>query len=373
MLQTTLAQAGAVDLLNLSAKKSPAAAHAMLLDVAVSGTRLVAVGERGIVIYSDDGRTWAQADVPVSVTLTAVYFVNDRTGWAVGHDGVILRSIDGGKTWVKQFDGNKANVLVHADAEARAKEARKLLQSARPGAKQKFQQALELAESSLEEAVAGEQFGPSRPLLGVWFRNETEGFVVGSYGQIFRTRNGGESWDSLGARLSNPEGLHYNAITGTPSGDLLIAGEAGKVYRSPDGGNSWRTLDTGYKGQLYGVRQLADESRTEILLTYGFGGRIFRSKDHGRTWDQVGAGLKTVPLVAAMTLGPEVIVVAAQDGALLRSQDSGKTFAVITESGALPVAAAAKMPGDQGVVALAGIGGVRFVPLSKTTSGDRTL
>src|SRR5512142_193863 len=68
------------DLLDVPAKKTPHAAYKMLLGVATAGKRLVAVGDRGIVTYSDDqGQTWLQADVPVSVMLTAVYFVNEKT------------------------------------------------------------------------------------------------------------------------------------------------------------------------------------------------------------------------------------------------------------------------------------------------------
>ncbi len=51
-----------------------------------AGNRLVAVGERGIVLLSDDaGLNWKQVDVPVSVTLTGVQFVSPMKGWAIGH------------------------------------------------------------------------------------------------------------------------------------------------------------------------------------------------------------------------------------------------------------------------------------------------
>src|SRR5213593_949007 len=62
------------------------AAKSMLLGAAQAGERLVAVGERGIVVLSEDaGRTWRQARVPVSVTLTAVRFVDAKQGFVVGH------------------------------------------------------------------------------------------------------------------------------------------------------------------------------------------------------------------------------------------------------------------------------------------------
>src|SRR4051812_6883490 len=86
----------------LSAKASGAA----MLALAQAGARLVAVGERGIVLLSDDnGKSWRQVATPVQVSLAAVQFVNEQSGWAVGHLGVVLHTADGGQTWRKQFDG----------------------------------------------------------------------------------------------------------------------------------------------------------------------------------------------------------------------------------------------------------------------------
>lgn len=103
---------------------TPKALGAAMLTVVRAGARLVAAGERGTVLWSDDqGKTWQQAEVPVQATLTALRFVDDRTGWAVGHMGVVLRSDDGGQTWVKQLDGVQAARLVLAEAQSSGDEA----------------------------------------------------------------------------------------------------------------------------------------------------------------------------------------------------------------------------------------------------------
>lgn len=100
------------DLLEIPAVESDKAASSLLLDIAKAGERLVAVGERGHIIYSDDnGKSWEQAEVPVMVTLTALDFSTPEKGWAVGHDGVVLHTEDSGETWVKQFDAFEANQM----------------------------------------------------------------------------------------------------------------------------------------------------------------------------------------------------------------------------------------------------------------------
>ena len=81
----------------------------VLIDLARAGERLVAVGERGLVLLSDDhGQSWRQAAVPVSVSLSAVQFVDAHSGWAIGHAGVVLATRDGGESWVVQLDGRRA-------------------------------------------------------------------------------------------------------------------------------------------------------------------------------------------------------------------------------------------------------------------------
>src|SRR5579862_7513799 len=96
-------------------------AQAVLLGVARAGSRLVAVGERGLVVVSDDeGRTWRQVPTPVSVTLTAVVFESPRSGWAVGHRGVILHSADGGNSWSRQLDGAQFAAQAQRQAAANA-------------------------------------------------------------------------------------------------------------------------------------------------------------------------------------------------------------------------------------------------------------
>src|SRR5690606_11985141 len=106
------------DVLNTPSMATQKAAQTLLLDVVRAGNRLVAVGQRGHIVYSDDeGQTWHQGSVPVSTTLTAVQFPTPTKGWAVGHGGVILHSADAGQTWEKQLDGIAANNMVIAQNE----------------------------------------------------------------------------------------------------------------------------------------------------------------------------------------------------------------------------------------------------------------
>ncbi len=103
------------DVLDTPARDSAFAAKSLLNGVANAGQRIVAVGQRGHIVLSDDGgKTWTQAKVPVSSDLVAVYFPTPAKGWAVGHDGIVLHSADSGATWTRQLDGRSAGELMAA-------------------------------------------------------------------------------------------------------------------------------------------------------------------------------------------------------------------------------------------------------------------
>ncbi|SFU38042.1 WD40/YVTN/BNR-like repeat-containing protein [Pseudoduganella namucuonensis] len=359
-----LAHAGK-DRLDTPAYLAPKASGAMMVDVARAGNRVVAVGEHGIILYSDtNGKTWRQAAVPVSVTLTAVHFPTPAKGWAVGHDGVILRSEDGGARWTKQFDGNTANALVLAAAQKREKDARDTRDASADGAGGQPAAALQAAERALEDAQAGAKFGPSRPLFDVWFKDESEGIAVGSFGQLFHTADGGRTWALWGGRIANPDGLHLNAISATDKGALLIAGEAGKVYRSADGGASWTTLDTGYAGQLYGVLGLERGGDRETLIAFGFGGNVFRSTASGSSWRRVPVE-ETKPVVSGRMLPDGRIALLTYDGRILLGDEQGQGFKPATGNAGMSVAAFAPIDNDAFIVA--GEKGTRIVSMNSPT------
>lgn len=336
--------AGIVDPLRRPALKTPRAARALLLAAArVGPRRLAAAGERGVIVLSDDGgATWRQATVPVSVTLTALHFPTPTDGWAAGHDGAVLHSGDGGETWVKQFDGLDANRMTLADAESRI-----------AALKADAEDAAFIAD----DAQAAVAFGPSRPLLSVWFRDRLVGYAAGSYGQIFQTGDGGKSWRSLALRIDNPDGLHYSAVGPAPGGGVLLAGEGGRVCLSWDEGESWRVAVASAQTPLYGVATTTGGG----LLAYGFGGRMFRSADRGESWAPVQSPTSRT-LAAAATLDDGALALADAGGGVIVSRDGGRSFSVVRASGLAPTAgAAAAGPGS---LLLTGVGGARVVAIA---------
>ncbi len=265
-----------------SAVKAPLAVRSLLLDGATSGSALVTVGERGhILISKDNGNSWLQAVVPTQATLTAVYFHDEKLGWVVGHDEVILKTRDGGQTWLQ----------VHANP------------------------------------------GDDQPLLDVWFKDALNGFAVGAYGLLLATEDGGDNWDlqpfqpeasDTGDVLDDEEfgeEYHLNQIAHSETDRLYIAGEAGHFYRSDDGGKNWLALETPYKGSFLGVLPLDGDS----LLLFGLRGHMFRSNDAGENWQEVTTGSEAM-LTDGLRQGDGTVIVVGLIGTILVSKDSGRSF-----------------------------------------------
>ena len=203
------------------------ASRLLLLGVAAADKRAVVVGERGVIMLSDDdGRNWRLAKSPTEVTLTAVHFVDARRGFAVGHDAVILMTEDAGETWTQV------------------------------------------------QAAPDEQ----KPLLAIWFENAERGIAVGAYSSFYRTIDGGKSWQATADFAGD---LHFNALAGGADGKVFLVGESGMIVRSDDAGRSWTTLTTPYKGSYFGVLRVAETT----WLAFGLRGNVFRSNDDGDRWN----------------------------------------------------------------------------------------
>lgn len=255
------------------AKKSTAAALAPIQGAAFAGKRLVTVGDYGTILLSDDdGKTFRQAaSVPLSSTLTAVHFADDRNGWAVGQWGAILHTADGGENWSIQR--------------------------------------LETQED--------------RPLFSVHFVNTQEGMAVGLWSLVLRTQDGGKTWASVDLPAP-PDGgkadRNLFRVFASAKGELFVAAERGMVLRSADHGQSWQYLNTGYKGSFWTGVALKDGT----LLVGGLRGTIYRSKDDGHSWQPVVSGSKSS--VTDLVEGGDHVFGTSLDGVLLDSTDGGASF-----------------------------------------------
>lgn len=298
--------------------QAPLADESLLLDVIeYNDSGYVAVGARGHVLLSEDGRQWKQAgNVPLQATLTrATHF--GRRLWAVGHDGSIISSMDGGETWFIQYRDPEGD--------------------------------------DLEPEAQG-------PLLDVLFLNPNEGIAIGAYGRYMTTDDGGIhwnpgriadrvaseaiDWEAMARRQGGYETLpedfempggsspldmldkgcyqynecHLNAILRLSDGRLMIAAERGYGFRSEDGGKTWEAFRFPYPGSMFGLVEQGG-----CVIAFGLRGHIQRSCDFGTTWEAIETGSEQSLMGGDVDERGRVVVVGGGATRITISPDGGIT------------------------------------------------
>ncbi|MBZ9780942.1 glycosyl hydrolase [Pseudomonas sp. REP124] len=335
VLQSVSFAADYVDVLDLPAKTSALAINSPLSGMTRAGSRVIGVGQRGHILFSDDsGQHWQQASVPVSADLTAVTFPTASQGWAVGNDGVVLHSSDAGATWTRQLDGRQIGALLVKHYSDLAK--------AEPNNEQWPQLATE-GQRLVDQ-------GADKPLLDVWFANDKVGYVVGVFNLILRTEDGGQSWTPFQDRTDNPQGFHLNAIAST--GDALyIAGEQGLLLKWDESAQRFVAVPTPYQGSFFGVLGKPGE-----VLVYGLRGNVLRSTDGGQNWTALDTGLH-ISITAGLVDAAGNYRLFTQGGQMLVSQGTGEQLRLVQQPAPSPVAGATQSADGQ--LVLAGSRGAR--------------
>lgn len=277
---------------------APLAAESLLLDITRNKENFIVVGERGHILRSTNGTDWQQVEVPSLATLTAVTAI-DQDVWAVGHDAVILKSMDGGTTWE--------------------------IQTKNP---------------ELE-----------KPLLDVFFFDKLHGIAVGAYGLFLRTRDGGRNWQAeLHAELLNPDDKEYmeelqqedesfyqqelqsilpniNRVSADKE-TLYMAGEAGLLATSTDLGITWQRMDIDYSGSFFDIQR----SESGRLFAAGLRGNLFEWTEE--QWVSIDSGA-TLTLNSIVSLDAKTTVVVGNNGAIVTITEHDVNFTQTDEGKSL--------------------------------------
>ncbi len=335
------AAAGYVSVLDRPALRVVRPTQCVLLAVARAGQRVVVAGERGLILVSDDfGQTWNQSAVPVSVSLTALAFENERDGWAVGNLGVVLRTRDAGATWQRVLDGRAAAAI-----------ALKAAKDAPPPA---AQSGTDSPSSSISDAQRFVDEGADKPFLNVARQPDGSVVVVGAYGLAFSSPDEGKSWTPLMQRLPNPEGFSYYGMV-SRKGEQFLYGEQGLLLHAAARTEPFLPQKSPSIGSFFAALTL----REGPLLLMGLRGKIYRSGEVGASWETVQTPVDA-SLFAGLQLTDGTVLVVGAAGQVLASRNGGQDFTPLTIRNRFPFNGLATAP--DGALVLVGQRGVMRLP-----------
>jgi photosystem II stability/assembly factor-like uncharacterized protein len=283
---------------------SPWLTSNLYLQAVKAGDRLVAVGDRGAIIYSDDqGQHWQKASTPSQVLLTDVCFSDEKHGFATGHDATVMVTTDAGLNWTVQYSDPLNGTPV----------------------------GLEEDDASMDMAAYDEDMDAipvdtsGAPLLGVWCDPSDSGHViaVGGFGYFLETHDAGAHWHKEMKKLDNQDGWNLYAIANVPNDDgtVFAVGEKGILFLSTDHGASWKKLKSPDDGTFFGVTATGPGN----VLVYGLQGSVWLTHDYGQSWQKVNSHTRSGINNGAVGADGSLLLV-GNDGVLLQSYDRGASF-----------------------------------------------
>jgi len=334
-----------------------------------------AVGKDGAILHSSNGgQNWSAQTSGTASELHSVDFIDSMRGWAVGANDTVVITTNGGANWTARLTGSGANLADVDFVDANNGWA--------VGA------SLFLANTIVHTTDGGQtwvqQIAPTGiGLVAVSFSDALHGFAVGFTGVAYRTEDGGQTWLSMVVENSGDSGESFYAVRRLSTTEGIVGGFRGRLYRTQDGGLTWSVVASPGKT----IRSLAVAGTSAFAV--GDGGLVLRSEDSGQSWETEASGttrdLKGVSALnesAAFGVGilgvlvefkvTGVVPLPLAVGPLPESCDKLRTEWVHDVAATLLAAATADLAGDsQPEIIVGGPGGLRalrpFVPTEQST------
>ncbi len=245
---------------------------------AIDSQRAWAVGTDGTVERTvDGGEDWEVQDTPDDLdgeVLMGVTFVDEQTGWAVGSFGAIIHTDDGGDEWTTQ-EAEHTDTLHDVDfvdeQTGWAVGTQTGLLHTSDGGTTWTEQVLEQDDSGLSN------------LQAVVFVDKATGWIAAP-GTILHTSDGGESWDEQDLPAGALGGEVLDLSFADERHGWVVASD-GSVLHTSDGGGTWTTQDLDDEMWLQGVG-FADRRTGVAVATASETPSMVRTADGGATWTE---------------------------------------------------------------------------------------
>lgn len=290
------------------ALQMPLSKEAVFLDLETHGNSVFAVGERGVILKSDDeGASWVQIASPIDVTLTGISFSSSKEGWIVGHESTILHSVDAGATW-------------------------------------------SISHYKPEE---------ERFYMAVNFVSPLQGYVLGTDGELRVTEDGGKTWQLTILSVEEWYQNHLFALEQLDNTALVVA-ERGGIFYSKNGLADWRAVPSPYEGSFFGVNKVANK-----YLVFGMSGRLYLINSSTLEWEKIDTATDQFLLGSVATNDNKTVLVVGRGGAILVLNETGQLIKTIEDPARVDYTSVTILGDSVYLASMAG--GVRKMSLQQLT------
>ncbi len=230
---------------------------------AVDENTALSVSNHGRIARMNSG-SWSIATNILTEDFTDVQFLSSTVGFAVGANGLVMRTDDGGASWSVQSSRTQ------------------------------------------------------KRLNAVSFADTSNGLAVGSLGTIIRTTDGGSNWSNV---TSNTTDELFDVHYLTAGGVAVAVGKGGRTLKSANGGAIWSVITPVTSDDLKSVRLTSLGTGVAV----GTSGRYLTTANSGDSW--VSGKFGNADLIHASFTGANGFICGV-DNLVLKSADSGATWSV---------------------------------------------
>lgn len=213
--------------------------------------------------------TWYFAHpLPTGNQLNSVFFANDKTGYSAGVSGTIIKTSDGGKSWIQLSaeTGTELNKIFSVSKNI-------LLAAGNKG--------VILKSTNEGKTWIQKRSRTSVNLYDINFISDKTGFIAGLKGTIIKTTDAGNSWNQIFSGTNSP--LYCINFLNQSTG---FAGGYNTLLKTTDGGKYWLNLNI----TITPAAQIISIKNTGFDTVYALcnlpSGRILKSTNCGQTWNQ---------------------------------------------------------------------------------------
>ncbi|MBV6472140.1 MAG: hypothetical protein JPMHGGIA_00393 [Saprospiraceae bacterium] len=260
---------------------------------------IVGMASVGDIVYTTNGGTnWVVQTTPLKAYLEDVFFVNTKTGYAVGKETksgqdvpVIFKTVNGGQQWVRQTspitNGRINDVHLLTETEAWS-----------VGFDKNTNQSVILQTTNGTTWTKATNPVPQSTFNDIFFLDATHGWIAGATSVnpkqpiVLTTSDGGQTWTRQTMPISEgtlKEVVFYNEFAGWAVG---FNNSGGVILKTSNGGTSWTKVSAPPGNEISSISILKQSPKPYITAHQWQGTgpvtvTVYESNDAGATWLQV--------------------------------------------------------------------------------------